>query len=245
MSSRFRQAAARARSPPSGHPSRQGMSEVKVRRCRPLDFDRRDRLELRQRHVEGVRLGCRTCRSAPAWLPSRRAARQQRDGRREWTTSAQRRRSRAAGWRGGKAGGLGRTDDATTQDLRWLCVGAARAIKWLRSDASGAQRVNRFSSGPAFDGPLVSSAPADFFRSQTGSAYIRPIWSVKRRSSADYTEITKQGRIDQRRGGGTGRRIGLKIRRSHKGRVGSIPAPGNHQSQVPCKSLVPSPSSLA
>jgi hypothetical protein len=29
-----------------------------------------------------------------------------------------------------------------------------------------------------------------------------------------------------RRGGGTGRRIGLKIRRPHKGRAGSIPAPG-------------------
>lgn len=28
------------------------------------------------------------------------------------------------------------------------------------------------------------------------------------------------------RGGGTGRRIGLKIRRSQKDRVGSIPAPG-------------------
>ena len=28
------------------------------------------------------------------------------------------------------------------------------------------------------------------------------------------------------RGGGTGRRIGLKIRRSHKDRAGSIPAPG-------------------
>jgi hypothetical protein len=33
-------------------------------------------------------------------------------------------------------------------------------------------------------------------------------------------------RMGPGRGGGTGRRIGLKIRRSHKGRAGSIPAPG-------------------
>jgi hypothetical protein len=38
--------------------------------------------------------------------------------------------------------------------------------------------------------------------------------------------LKKSARIDVRRGGGTGRRIGLKIRRPHKGRVGSIPAPG-------------------
>jgi hypothetical protein len=37
-------------------------------------------------------------------------------------------------------------------------------------------------------------------------------------------------RLAVRRGGGTGRRIGLKIRRAQKARVGSIPTPGTFNS---------------
>jgi hypothetical protein len=40
--------------------------------------------------------------------------------------------------------------------------------------------------------------------------------------------VVKYYEILSGRGGGTGRRIGLKIRRSHKGRAGSIPAPGTN-----------------
>jgi hypothetical protein len=69
-------------------------------------------------------------------------------------------------------------------------------------------------------GPPVSSPPADrlFFRRTASSIY--PTILVGQGKSAGLHRDYK------RRGGGTGRRIGLKIRSPHKGRVGSIPAPG-------------------
>jgi hypothetical protein len=45
-------------------------------------------------------------------------------------------------------------------------------------------------------------------------------------NAAKPSPSPKSATIESRRGGGTGRRIGLKIRSPQKGRAGSIPAPG-------------------
>src|SRR5687768_13464685 len=50
-------------------------------------------------------------------------------------------------------------------------------------------------------------------------------WSSARREARGGKQDDSV-RIESSRGGGTGRRIGLKIRRTQKVRVGSIPTPG-------------------
>ena len=149
------------------------------------------------------------------------------------------RRSRPAGWRGGQAGGLGRTDDATTQrpPMALRRRGGGHKMATVGRVRRSAREWVQFGTCVRRSAGVISTSGLFSF---TNRFSIYPTNLVGQAgSSADYTEITKQGRIDQRRGGGTGRRIGLKIRSPHKGRVGSIPAPGNHQSQVP---EVPSPS---
>ena len=148
------------------------------------------------------------------------------------------RRAGPAGWRGGQAGGLGRTDDATTQrpPMALRRRGGGHKMATVGRVRRSAREWVQFGTCVRRSAGVISTSGLFSF---TNRFSIYPTKLVGQAgSSADYAEITKQGRIDQRRGGGTGRRIGLKIRSPHKGRVGSIPAPGNHQSQVP---WVPSP----